>query len=294
MICKTSNFLAAECVIKELDKSNLSSFTTLCAAADPLIKEGQQRRLNYLHRKLAHNLWGFVAYDADGYVAGFLDALPIEHSPQGIEGSDFYVIQCLHVRDDMQGKGLGRQLVAKAIERSKDRAGLAVIAYDDPEIKPAGFFTHIGFKELRQNGPVKLLWLPHQESPEPQLSWRKNKGGKVGENMSDNVKVELVTNDFCPYSYRTGKIIAQLLAGTQGRVQMLQRRPEEKPLWRRLDIFPNLYINDQLMSIWALNEEEVRALLEGIIPKLSEVPTKKRSEHRRSRVSRRNEDKSQG
>lgn len=294
MICKSSNFSVADCTFEELSKINLNSFATLCAAADPLIREGQQKRINYLHRKLVQNLWGYVAYDVEGHVAGFVDALPVEYAPQGIQGDDIYVIQCFTVRDDMQGKGLGRQLMAKAIERSQDRSGLAVIAYDDPEVKPADFFAHIGFKELRQNGPVKMLWLPNKPVPEPQLSWRKNKGGKLEETAGNNTKIELVTNDFCPYSYRTGKIVAQLLVGAPGTVQVMLRRPEEKPLWRRLDIFPNLYINDQLKSIWALNEEEARVMLEGIIPKAAESPGKKREGRRHDRRMHRNEEKLQG
>jgi GNAT superfamily N-acetyltransferase len=295
MICKSSNYSLTECTFEELGKTNLNSFATLCAAADPLIKEGQQKRVNYLQRKLAQNLWGFVAYDVERHVAGFLDALPIEYAPQGVQGEDIYVIQCISVRDDMQGKGLGRQLMARAIERSQDRLGLAVIAYDDPEVKPAEFFVHVGFRELKQNGPVKLMWLPHKPAPEPQLSWRRNKNGKDDEAPGNSLKIELVTNDFCPYSYRTGKIISQLFAKAPDNIRLLLRRPEEKPLWRRLDIFPNLYINDQLKSIWALNEEEARTLLEGMIPKATETPPVKKHEgRRRGRGTRRNGERAQG
>lgn len=268
MICKSSNFSLADCTIEALSKNNLNSFATLCVSNDPLMKEGQQKRINYLHRKMAQNLWGFVAFDSGGNIAGFMDALPIEHAPQGIQGEDIYVIQCINVRDDMQGKGLGKELMKSAVERSRDRNGLAVIAYDDPEIKPAGFFAHVGFGELQQNGPVRLLWMPNKPMSEPKLSWRRNKDKNTNstEIAGKNIRIELVTNDFCPYSYRMGKIISRLFSRASKTVQIMMRRPEEKPLWRRLDIFPNLYVNDQLKSIWALNEEEVRALLDGVVP----------------------------
>jgi GNAT superfamily N-acetyltransferase len=294
MICKSSNYSLTDCTFAELDKANLSSFVVLCAATDPLIKEGQQKRMNCLHRKLAQNLWGFIAYDVEGQVAGFVDALPIEYAPQGIQSEDIYVIQCLTVRDDMQGKGLGRALMKKAVERSKDRAGLCVIAYDDPEVKPADFFIHIGFTEIRQNGPVKLLWMPFAQVPEPQLSWHKNKAGNINEVTGNKIKVELVTNDYCPYSYRTGRIITQLLNKASETVQVILRRPEEKPLWRRLDIFPNLYINDQLKSIWALNEDEARELLAEIIPKDADTTVKTHNGQKHKVTKRRGEDKTQG
>jgi N-acetylglutamate synthase-like GNAT family acetyltransferase len=270
VICKSSNFSLADCTFEALSKSNINSFATLCVTNDPLMKEGQQKRISFLHRKMAQDLWGFIAYDSGGNIAGFMDALPIEHAPQGIQGEDIYVIQCITVRDDMQGKGLGKELIRRAVERSSDRSGLAVIAYDDPERKPTGFFTHIGFTELQQNGPVRLLWMPNQPMPEPQLSWRRNKNNDNAGALGKNIRIELVTNDFCPYSFRMGKIITRLFGSASKTVQIMMRRPEEKPLWRRLDIFPNLYVNDQLKSIWALNEEEVRILLDGIIP----LPTK--------------------
>jgi hypothetical protein len=221
-----------------------------------------------------------------------VDALPIEYAPQGIQGEDIYVIQCISVRDDMQGKGLGRELIKYACERSRDRAGLAVIAYDDPIIKPASFFSHLGFTELKQNGPVKLLWMSDKPTPEPQLSWRRNQDkNNNSETLDNNIRIELVTNDLCPLSYRMGKIITQLLASAPRAVQITIRRPEEKPLWRRLDIFPNLYINDQLTSIWALNEEEVRTLLDRIIPKSTENTVAKNKEQKPGKGSDRKREK---
>jgi len=291
MICKSSNFSLADCTFEALSKSNLNSFATLCVTNDPLMKEGQQKRISFLHRKMAQNLWGFIAYDGGGNIAGFMDALPIEHAPQGIQGEDIYVIQCINVRDDMQGKGLGKELIRRAVERSSDRSGLAVIAYDDPERKPAGFFTHIGFTELQQNGPVRLLWIPNQPMPEPQLSWRRNKNTDNAEVTGKNIRIELVTNDFCPYSFRMGKIITRLFASASKTVQIMMRRPEEKPLWRRLDIFPNLYVNDQLKSIWALNEEEVRILLDGMIPLPTKTVVEKSHKDGRSGGSRHNAEK---
>jgi len=269
MISKSSNFSLDDCTIKALDKNNLNSFATLCITADPLIKEGQQRRINFLHRKMAQNLWGYIAYDGGGNVAGFVDALPIEFAPQGVQGEDIYVIQCIAVRDDMQGKGLGRELIRQAVERSRDRAGLAIIAYDDPIIKPAAFFTHIGFAELEQNEPVRLLWLADKPVLPPRLSWQRSreKGANYNDSTGNGIRIELVMNDYCPYSYRMGRIVTQLLAQNPKAAQITIRRPEEKPVWRRLDIFPNLYINDQLKSIMALNEEETRALLDQIIAK---------------------------
>jgi N-acetylglutamate synthase-like GNAT family acetyltransferase len=293
MICKSSNFVLADCSIEALNKNNLHSFATLCISNDPLMKEGQQKRISFLNRKMTQNLWGFIAFDSGGNIAGFVDALPIEHAPQGIQGEDIYVIQCINVRDDMQGKGLGKELIKRAVERSRDRAGLAVIAYDDPEIKPAGFFAHIGFEELQQNGPVKLLWMPNKPMSEPKLSWRRNKdkNDDKTETAQRNIRIELVTNDLCPYSFRMGKIITRIFGSSSRMVQIMLRRPEEKPLWRRLDIFPNLYVNDQLKSIWALNEEELRALLDGVIPQPTMSVDGKNNKHTKGGNSHHNGEK---
>lgn len=272
MICKTSNFSAEDCTFEEMSKKNLSEFSILCASADPLIKEGIQKRLNYQYRKLSHGMWGFIAHDTEGHVAGFIDVLPSEQSVQGIEGTNCYVIQCIYIRDDMQGKGLGRKLINLALERSRDRQGLAIIAYEDTELKPASFFEHIGFKEADKISALRLMWYANSEGPLPHFTWKKaNKENQDG--GGQNIRVEVVVCDSCPHAYRTGKIVQQLLSTIKLKHHFTIKRPEEKPAWRRLDILPNLFINNHLKHIVPMCEDEARQVLSEVFPELSRAKT---------------------
>jgi GNAT superfamily N-acetyltransferase len=119
-----------------------------------------QRRIPWLHEMQEQSLRVKVAL-LDGQHAGFLYLLPIEVAPAGPVGRDLSVIQCLTVRNSLQGHGVGRALIAAAEEeaRKQGRKGIVVTGfYHDFWFMPAPFFEECGFTVARREGNTAILW----------------------------------------------------------------------------------------------------------------------------------------
>jgi len=79
-----------------------------------------QRRIPWLRQMQEQGMRVKVAL-LDGQHAGFLYLLPIEIAPAGPAGKDLSAIQCLAVRDERKGHGVGHALIAAAEEEARRR-----------------------------------------------------------------------------------------------------------------------------------------------------------------------------
>lgn len=128
-----------------------------------------ERRLAWLHRMYEQGLRVKVAL-LDGQPVGFLYLLPIEVSSWGPAGRDLAVIQCLCVKNEAQGHGLGRSLLAAAEVEARDQGakGLVVTAYyHDFWFMPATFFENCGYQIAWREGEHALLWKVFDPAAEP-------------------------------------------------------------------------------------------------------------------------------
>jgi GNAT superfamily N-acetyltransferase len=128
-----------------------------------------QRRIPWLHEMQAQGMRVKVAL-LDGQHAGFLYLLPIEIAPTGPVGQDLSVIQCLTVKNELKGHGVGHALIAAAEEeaRRQGRKGIVVTGfYHDFWFMPAAFFEECGFTIARREGNVAILWKTCNDGAQP-------------------------------------------------------------------------------------------------------------------------------
>jgi N-acetylglutamate synthase-like GNAT family acetyltransferase len=90
-----------------------------------------------------------VAEEANAIV-GVLALEPTRETPDGSAG---LLLHGVHVHPDHQGTGLGRELVAAALEqvRTEDASGLLVKA----QRQARGFFEQLGFRLLPVEDPAR-------------------------------------------------------------------------------------------------------------------------------------------
>ena len=128
-----------------------------------------QRRIPWLREMQEQGMRVKVAL-LDGQHAGFLYLLPIEIAPSGPVGEDLSVIQCLTVKNELKGHGVGHVLIAAAEEdaRKQGRKGIVVTGfYHDFWFMPATFFEECGFTVARRKGNVAILWKTFGDQAQP-------------------------------------------------------------------------------------------------------------------------------
>lgn len=86
---------------------------------DSEIQESIARKRGFFWEKWKEGLVSLVGL-VEGKRSGFLNMFPIEISPWGPFGEDLYVIPCLFVIWDYQGRELGKTMMSTAIEMAID------------------------------------------------------------------------------------------------------------------------------------------------------------------------------
>lgn len=120
-------------------------------------------------------LRGQIAREDDGVVSGFVLYYPIEHAPLDVTGEGLYMVQCVTVRPEFRGRGVGKALVESALSDARENgaSGLAVEAFrgekrGGSEYMPATFFGHMGLEPGVSRGSATLYYKRLlKEAPEP-------------------------------------------------------------------------------------------------------------------------------
>jgi GNAT superfamily N-acetyltransferase len=119
-----------------------------------------QRRIPWLRGMQEQGMRVKVALLA-GEHAGFLYLLPIEIAPAGPIGKDLSVIQCLTVRNELKGHGVGHALIEAAEQEARRQGSKGIVVtgfYHDFWFMPAAFFEGCGFVAVQRRGDTAILW----------------------------------------------------------------------------------------------------------------------------------------
>lgn len=95
---------------------------------------------------------------AEGEPVGFIHLMPMELSTMRLVGKDLYVIPCLAVSKEWEGKGVSTALVEAAEDEAKKlkTKGLVIMGYyGDYPFMPAKFFENLGFEIVAKR---KVFW----------------------------------------------------------------------------------------------------------------------------------------
>ena len=110
-------------------------------------------------------LRGQIAREDDGLVSGFVLYYPIERAPLDVTGEGLYMVQCVTVKPEFRGRGVGRALVESALSdaRANGASGLAVEAFrgerrGEWEYMPSTFFDHMGLAPGPSRGSATLYY----------------------------------------------------------------------------------------------------------------------------------------
>ncbi|MGC8863426.1 MAG: GNAT family N-acetyltransferase [Armatimonadota bacterium] len=119
-------------------------------------------------------LRGQVARSDSGEPIGFILYYRIEDMPMEVDGSGLYMLQCLYVKPESQGQGVGRALVEAAVSDvlGCGAEGIAAEAHhqaptDREDYLPGSFYQHIGMTPGQTRGTATLYFMALRESACP-------------------------------------------------------------------------------------------------------------------------------
>ncbi len=119
-------------------------------------------------------LHGQIARADSGESIGFIIYGPIERMPMEIEGGSLYMVQCLFVKPEYQGREVGRMLIETALADAVERgaSGLAAQGRSAPpegeaDYLPGSFFVHIGMMAGDSRGSASLYYIGKGEAVDP-------------------------------------------------------------------------------------------------------------------------------
>jgi predicted N-acetyltransferase YhbS len=181
----------------------------------------------------------------DNAPVGFLYLLPIEMAAAGPLGQDLSVIQCLAVKHEQQGHGVGGALVAAAEEeaRRQRRKGLVVTGYyHDFWFMPAPYFESLGFQVASRRDRTALLWKTfHRSAQRPRFM----EPNYHFEPVRGKVAVDLFWTRSCLTSDTEAQRVREVAGEFGHRVQLREYCSDEQGVRTRYGIPRAIYVQGQ-------------------------------------------------
>lgn len=199
-------------------------------------------------------LRGLVARDDSGEVAGFVLYYPIESAPLDVEGEGLYMVQCLFVKPEYQGKGAGRLLIEGAVSdaRANGASGLAVEGYKKRtqlgyDFMPGAFFSHLGMIEGQSRDQGTLYYVNFDNSTnQPRYS-------------SDipKVKIDILDCRRCYVGISDRKVIDVIMETESPKQGINARKEDAEQAKTDKDMSSGVFIDGKLTFFGSMSEEDV-------------------------------------
>ena len=248
--------------IKEVGNENIGDLFYPCGPE----KEEYVSQKNYLSdlwvKERFKDKWrGFVAYE-EGKPIGRVEFYPIENSFALLSGEDLYFMPCIWVLPEFQKKGIGKILIEKVIEETKDRSGVCTYAMESEGWMPALFFKKFGFEDTGFAGPLKLLIKKHRETNLP-LKLKPTFEHII---KPDKVVIEVVEDPACPFMRVWQKKLIAIAKEFGDKVVII-----EYPVKDRSDAleygYSSVYVDGEEPFFEPAPVEEIRSTLENYLKK---------------------------
>lgn len=174
--------------------------------------------------KLSSGWKGFIAKENEK-VVGRIEIQPAEISASPLTGSNHYYLPCVWVLPEYQKRGIGKILLERMLNESKDRAGVITFAMKEVGWMPESFFKKFGFEETDLKlPPFSVLLKKNFNSNLPQLA-KPSFEHKKNENA---VVIEIVEDMMCPY-FRVWQNELMKTAQEYGnKVQVIKIKPKTR------------------------------------------------------------------
>jgi GNAT superfamily N-acetyltransferase len=208
---------------------------TALACFEPGVK--QKIWWRYYHTYLG--LQTLVAYEGFRPV-GHIEFMPIEHAPRSIVGQDLTVINCLYVAKTYRGRGIGRELIDAAEHQVQTvSTGVGVLAYQDGEFMPKGYFEHVGFSCVDERDDKCLLVKQSQKAIPPSILPVRYQPRET----IDALAVDFFLPHQCPYLGWAGERLRRAVRKLPYRVDLQLIEITDRPAIIRWGIAQGLFIN---------------------------------------------------
>ena len=175
----------------------------------PEAAEAGLGRSCWIDRALARGLRAKLSVDDQGRAGGMIQYLPIEES--WVDGAGLYFILCIWVHGhregpgDLQGRGMGRALLAAAEEdaRALGAEGMACWGIALPFWMKASWFRRQGYRRADRQGMSVLLWKPFTPDARPPRWFPA--GRRLPERAAGKVDVTVFNAGWC----MAGNLVAE-------------------------------------------------------------------------------------
>ena len=165
------------------------------------MKEAGPLKKEWYHRMKERGLRVKVALGDKDTVGGMIHYGPIENV--AVHGENLYYVYCIWVhgynkgRGNFQKMGMGKALLRAAEEdvRQRGAGGLVVWGVSIPAFMRASWFKKQGYREVDNDGMIKLLW-KYFNSSAVAPKWAKQK--KKPASLPGKVVVTCLRNGWCP------------------------------------------------------------------------------------------------
>lgn len=94
---------------------------------------------------------------SNGRPVARLEIMPIDAAPVALAGDGLWVIRCLWVLEEAQGRGIAKTLMKHAIDIARGAKGVVVVTYEN--WMPVPFFEKFGFEVVEKRRTATLLLL---------------------------------------------------------------------------------------------------------------------------------------
>lgn len=197
--------------VREVDGDELDSVAKVCL--DPSVSSNWRRimepymaaRMDWLKAMMVKGLEVCVAFrcwHGRWFPKGLVEYVPIRFAMEPVEGGESLFVHCIWVVPPFWHRGVGRDLLEKAIAKAKAYGGLSVLAYEGDKwfgffpYMPVTFFKRFGFREVDRDGSRVLLHLNLGSDEVPKLIRPKCRAEK----KRDKLMVDVFINSQCPWS----------------------------------------------------------------------------------------------
>jgi GNAT superfamily N-acetyltransferase len=225
---------------------------TALACFEPGVK--QKIWWRYYHTYIG--LQTLVAYEGHQPV-GHVEFMPIEHAPRSIVGQDLTVINCLYVPEANRGQGIGRMLIdAAECQAQTVSAGFVVVAYQNEEFMPKGYFEHVGFSCVDERDDKCLLVKRSPKAKSPSfLPIRYQPRETTGA-----LAVDFFLPHQCPFFGWAGERLRRAVRKLPYRVELQLIQITDRPAIERWGIAQGLFIDgheEPGLHPWATTPEKI-------------------------------------
>lgn len=142
--------------IREVPPDDIDSVNVMCTmpGSDPqeVLRESAR-----VHQHVAPLGVRTLGAFQNGKPVGRLEIMPIDAAPLALAGDGLWVIRCLWVLEEAQGRGIAKTLMKHAIDIARGSKGIAVVTYEN--WMPVPFFEKCGFEVAGKRRTAALLLL---------------------------------------------------------------------------------------------------------------------------------------